>query len=94
MIGKMRYPLRRNACCALASVVDPLFPCPDPRDAPTVRLPWRRSVRRRRLPHGPKEREPGPMSRPGSRGFVDRRLQARSAEISDAEYSSAYVAVA
>ncbi len=44
----MRNPLRRYACHALVSVVDLVFPSTDPRDAPTVRLPWRRSVRRRR----------------------------------------------
>ncbi len=44
----MRNPLRRYACYALASVVDLILPSTDPRDAPTVRLPWRRSVRRRR----------------------------------------------
>ncbi len=44
----MRNPLRRYACYALASVVDLVFPSTDPRDTPTVRLPWRRSVRRRR----------------------------------------------
>ncbi len=44
----MRNPLRRYACYALASVVDLVLPSTDPRDAPTVRLPWRRSVRRRR----------------------------------------------
>ena len=44
----MRDPLRRSACYALASVVDLVLPSTDPRDAPTVRLPWRRRVRRRR----------------------------------------------
>ncbi len=44
----MRPPRCRNACFVLASVVDLLFLCSDPRDALTVRLPWRRSVRRRR----------------------------------------------
>ncbi len=43
----MRNLLRRYACYALASV-DLGFPFTDPRDAPTVRLPWRRSVLRRR----------------------------------------------
>jgi hypothetical protein len=44
----MHNPIRRYACYALASVVDLLFPSADPRDAPTVRLPWRYRVRRRR----------------------------------------------
>ncbi len=49
----MRNPLRRYACYALASVVDLAFPSTDPRDAPTVRLCWRRPVRhRRRAFHG------------------------------------------
>ena len=44
----MRPPIRRYACYALASVVDLIVRSTDPRDAPTVRLPWCRSVRRRR----------------------------------------------
>ncbi len=44
----MNNPIRRYGCYALACLVDLLFTCTDPRDAPTVRLPWRRYVRRRR----------------------------------------------
>jgi hypothetical protein len=44
----IRNALRRYACYVLASLLDLLFPCTDPRDAPTVRLPWRFRVRRRR----------------------------------------------
>ena len=43
-----RNRLRRHACYALARLMDLAFPCIDPRDAPTVRLPWRYRVRRRR----------------------------------------------
>ncbi len=44
----MHNPIRRYACYTVARLVDLLFPCTDPRDAPTVRLHWRYRVRRRR----------------------------------------------
>ena len=48
MPGMMRNPVRRYVCYAVACLVDLIFPSTDPRDAPTLRLPWRRRVRRRR----------------------------------------------
>ena len=48
MSGMMPNPVRRWVCYAHACLVDLIFPTTDPKDAPTLRLPWRQHVRRRR----------------------------------------------
>ncbi len=44
----MKNPIRRYFCYGIARLEQLIHPVTDPQDAATLRLPWRRSIRRRR----------------------------------------------